>query len=217
MIKIDVTADVARLRATLDDLGRRQLPFAASLALSRTARRAQQDLTRALPTIFAAKGYEPTPFTRRAIGMSPARKSNLVAEVFVKRQQARYLAIEETGGVRVRAPGAPVLTPVDIARNAYGNIPRGLLRKLASDPESYFLGTVHGVYGLWERVSAPGSGGRHILRTARGLRLLVAFRQQATYRPRFGFYERVAASVEANFLPALSAGMQRAIATAVRH
>jgi hypothetical protein len=61
------------------------------------------------------------------------------------------------------------------------------------------------------------SGQRHALRSGRGLRLLVAFREHATYRPRFRFGSHVRASVEANFLPALEAGMRKAIATSIRH
>ncbi len=117
--------------------------------------------------------------------------------------------------MRVRAPGAPVLTPVDIATNLYGNIPHGLVRKLAADPENYFIGRVRGAYGLWERVAGPGGG--HILRTARGLRLLVAFHDRAVYRPRFGFKARVRDAVSARLLPALQAGLAKAMATAVSH
>ena len=214
---ISVKTDFQKFRRTLDTLGRQQLPYAASLALNQTARTAREDVTRALPAIFSTKGYQSVPFTMRAIGTTMARKSNLRVEIFVKRQQAKYLAIEETGGLRVRAPGAPVLTPVDVDVAAtHGNIPRGLLRKLLEEPETYFLARIRGVYGLWERVSGPGRQSTHVLRSARGLRLLVAFRERAIYRPRFGFGERVRVSAEANFVPALEVGMAKAIATAIR-
>lgn len=214
MIRITSTADFRRIERALDDFGRRQLPYAGSLALNQTARLARDELTRALPAIFSAKGRPPTPFTMRAIGTTAARKTDLRVEIFVKRDQAKYLAIEETGGVRVRAPGAPVLTPVDVAVNPYGNIPRGLLRQLLAEPETYFIGRVRGVYGLWERIRKPGQ--RHVLRAGRGLRLLIAFRDEAKYRPRFGFEERTRRSVEANLMPALRDGVARALATAFR-
>lgn len=212
---VSVSTDFARFGATLDRLGREQLPYAAALALNSTARTAREAVTRELPAIFDAKGAPPTPFTMRAIGTAAARKNNLTAEVFVKDQQAKYLRIEEFGGTRVSKPGSPVLIPVDVARNAYGNIPRGLLRKLLADPESYFLGRARGIYGLWERAGTTGAGG-HVLRSQRGLRLLVAFRERASYRPRFGFGERVRRSVVATFLPALQAGLGRAMATSIR-
>ncbi|HEY3909463.1 MAG TPA: hypothetical protein VGM07_06190 [Stellaceae bacterium] len=213
MITLRTTNDFARLGRALDAFGRQQLPYAAALALTATARAAQQEVTRNLPAIFSAKG-PPTPFTKQAIGFSPARKANLAAAVFVKRQHAKYLLIEETGGVRVRAPGAPVLVPVDVKRNDYGNIPRNLLRKLLEEPETYFIGRARGFYGLWERTRRPGQS--HVLRTGRGLRLLVAFREEAKYRPRFGFEEQVRRSIDANLMPALQAGVEKALATAFR-
>lgn len=205
---VSVSSDIWRFRETLTELQRKQLPYANVLAINRTARLAQQSLTRALPAIFSKKGA-PTPFTRRSIGMTGARKTNPAANVFVKRVQARYLGIEETGGSVSRAPGAPILTPVDASLNPYGNIPKGMLQFWRANPKRFFVGEVRGVYGAWERISAKGGA-------PRGLKLLVAFRQRARYAPRFGFQDHIAASVRVNFLPALSAGMARAMATARR-
>ncbi len=64
-----------------------------------------------------------------------------------------------------------------------------------------------------ERIGSDGPGGG----VPRGVKLLVAFRSRARYRPRFGFQDHIAASTHVNFLPALSAGMARAMATAIRH
>ena len=81
---------------------------------------------------------------------------------------------------------------------------------------------VRGVYGLWERLDRPGvSGGSTgprggILTHRGGLRLIAAFRDRASYRPKLGFQKHTAASVRANFLPALRAGMARALETAFR-
>ncbi len=159
MAVVSIRHDFWRFSQTLDDLQRKQLPFATALALNRTARFAQQSLTRALPSIFAKKGA-PTPFTMRAIGMTPARKSNLRAEIFVKRIQARYLGIEETGGAVSRAPGAPILTPVDARLNTYGNLPKGMLQRWKANPRRYFIGEVRGVYGAWgaDRIGRPRRG-----------------------------------------------------------
>lgn len=197
---ISVETDLWRFRQTLDDLGRKQLPYAAVLALNETARFAAGELTRALPAIFERA----TPFTRRAIGVKGARKNNPRAEIFVKRLQARYLGIEETGGSRSWSPGAPILTPVNVRLNAYKNIPRGTLRKLLADPKRYFLGEVHGAYGVWERLAKDR------------VRLVVALRPRGTWRAKFGFGRRVDRAVAERFVPALSRGLAKAMATAVR-
>lgn len=197
---ISIRRDVDRFRATLDDLGKQQLPFATSLALNKTARTAAYDITRQMPAIFD----RPTPFTLHAIGVTPSRKTNLRATIFVKRLQAKYLAAEETGATRTASPGEPILTPVDLPTNAYGNIPRNTVRRLLRNPQKYFLGTIKGVYGLWQR------GPMH------SIKLLIAFHRRATWKPRFAFRARVEASAALTFATNLSAGMARAIATAVR-
>lgn len=163
---LSVQNDLWRFRETLNELERRQLPFAQVLAVNRTARLAQQSLSRALPGIFAKKGA-PTPFTLRAVGMTTARKSSPVASVFIKRVQARYLGIEETGGDVTRAAGKPILTPVDASLNPFGNIPKGMLQRWKSNPRRYFIGQVRGVYGVWERTGLGGPRGG----TPRGLKL----------------------------------------------
>jgi hypothetical protein len=202
---VSVETDFWRFRRTLDKLAQREMPFAAVLALNATARAAAQDVTRELPAIFHQKG-RPTPFTKRAIGSQGARKSNLRAQVFVKRQQQKYLLPEEEGASRGWAPGAPILVPVPggIRVNAYGNIPRGLVHRLLADRKHYFLGRVRGVMGVWQRL---GHG---------RVRLMAALRERATWRAKFGFQQHVAASVGVHFLPALSAGLARAIATSLR-
>jgi hypothetical protein len=216
-----VRSDLERFRAGLNKFERTQLPFATALAINTTARAAVDSMTRELPEIFRKKGAI-TPFTRRAIGWSPAKAKNLRAAVFVKRKQAEYLKIEETGGSVARAPGAPILTPVHARLNVYGNLPQGVIRRAVEAAPLYFLGSVRGVYGLWERldrtgVSGGSTGPRGGIYTHRGaLRLIAAFRGRASYRPKFGFQEHMAASVRANFLPALRAGMARALETAFR-
>lgn len=197
---VSVRVETERFRRTLDDLGRQQLPFATSLAINKTARTAAYDITRQMPAIFD----RPTPFTLHAIGVTSSTKHNLRAEIFVKRLQAKYLLPEETGATRSERPGEPILTPVDAKTNAYGNLPRGMIRRLLNNPQKYFLGTVKGVYGLWQR------GPMH------SIRLLVAFRRRATWKPRFAFRERVAASVNLTFATNLREGLARAIATAIR-
>jgi hypothetical protein len=195
-----VRLDVDRFRRTLDDLGKQQLPYATSLAINKTARTAAYDVTRQMPAIFD----RPTPFTLQAIGVKPSRKRDLRAEVFVKRLQAKYLLPEETGATRTWHQGDPILTPADLKTNTYGNIPRGALRRLKLDPKRYFFGSIKGIYGLWQR------GPMH------SIKLLVAFRNRATWKPRFAFRERVAASVRLTIGPALRESMARAIATARR-
>jgi len=210
-----VKENISRFCETLTKFQRQQLPYAAVLAVNQTARLARQSLTRELPGIFSGKG-PPTRFTRIAMDMTPARAASrskgtasTAAVVFVKPIQAGYLGIEETGGTRDRAPGKPILTPVDAKLNVYGNIPKDKLAFWRSHPERYFIGAIRGVYGAWERIKAGKRA------KVAHLKLLVAFRDHARYHPKFGFQEHVAASVKVNFMPALSAALARAMKNAI--
>jgi len=200
-VRVSVRSDWRAFRDQVEGLRKDQLPFATARALTETAKAAQREVTAALPSIFD----RPTPFTMQAIGITAARKTDLRALVFVKDVQARYLRLEETGGERVQKPGAPVLPPVDVPLNAFGNIPRGLLKKLKGKKRGQvFVGTVKGVYGFWQR------GPLH------SIRLLAAFRPRARYQPRFHFITRVQAVAARVFLPTLARTYADALRTARR-
>lgn len=195
MIRVSVHADVKAISAQLDQVARKQIPFATAQALTAVAKAAQAKVTRDLPTIFD----RPTPFTLRAVGVTSATKASQTAVVFIKPVQAAYLGIEETGGTRLPSRTALVL-PGSIRLNAYGNIPKGALAR-AKARRNVFVGQVHGVGGFWQR----GKG---------GLKLLVAFKARATYKPRFGFAANVTAVVRSEIAGAMRDALARALATA---
>src|SRR4051794_26909518 len=93
-MQIRVAADIRKATRYLDDAAKRQVPFATAKALTATADAARIAVTRSLPHVLD----RPTPFTLRSVRISPARKSDLTARVFVMDKQAEYLAIQETGG-----------------------------------------------------------------------------------------------------------------------
>lgn len=199
MITIKVATDVAKLTSHLRDIEQRQIPFATATALTAVAKHAQASITAQLPSIFD----RPTPFTMRAIGMTPARKSDLTATVLVRPLQARYLELEETGGFRTSVSGKSLPEPIAIPTNAYGNIPRGKIAQLATKP-GYFIGTIKGVKGLYQR---PKRG---------AMRLLARFVTGWSIKPKFRFAERVGIDVRATLPAAMRAALDKALSTARR-
>lgn len=105
-ILIRLRSNGARLRARLSSVGRKQLPFAATRALTWMAKSAEKAVAVRLARVLD----RPKPFTLRALGSQSARKSKLRARVFLKRRRgegraaAIYLAALDTGGAR-RAKG----------------------------------------------------------------------------------------------------------------
>lgn len=174
--------DFVRLDNLLRELPR-QMPFAIASTLTALAKDGQAAANDEIDKVFD----RPVPFTRRSVGITPARKSNLVAAVFVKDIQAQYLGIQVTGGTRLPKSGSPIIVPVQIRLNQAGNIPRGKLKRELAKPTTFVVGK-----------NAKGEGARlppgiyqRPKRTKRGkagkTKMLVAFEPKARYRRRFPF------------------------------
>jgi hypothetical protein len=199
MSDIEVRADFRPLTRSLDEVAQRQVPFATARALTDMANAAAVANRRALPSIFD----RPTPFTLNSIAVQPAKKSDLVARVFVKAKQAEYLALEETGGVR-RPEKRALIMPKAVQRNAFGNIPRRGLAALKKRKDVFVGKTENGVGGFFRRLES----GR--------LQPLALFIGAANYKPRFGFKARVIKVAQATMVPAFRQALAKAIATARR-
>jgi hypothetical protein len=197
MIQINVSADIEKATRHLTALEKRHIPFATALALTEVAKHAQATVTAQLPSIFD----RPTPFTLRAIGMTPATKTNQTATVLVKPLQAEYLNLEETGGERTARSGKSLPEPAAIGLNQYGNIARNKIAQLVGKP-GYFIGTVKGVRGLYKR---PVKG------KAGPLQLMARFVPGWSIKPVFHFKDRVAADVARTLPGAMKRALDRAI------
>ncbi len=109
VFKLTHNADV--LAATLDDLTRRQLPFATALALTKTARAAQRRMQNRMPQVFNLRRTEA--LFRNAVKSKPATKRDLVADVRIEGPQSgaisadarvrRMILRHEEGGVHISA------------------------------------------------------------------------------------------------------------------
>lgn len=205
-----MTVDTSRAMKKLSGV-EKQVNFATARALTLTAKDAQKELTQDLPEIFE----DPTPFTKRGLAIIPANKVNLQAFVFVKDIQAGYLARQQVGGQRRPRPGSPILLPVRLRTNRYGNIARGRIAREKAKPNVFFVSgrrkrTKHLPPGIYQR---PKSSGRRRRRPA-GLKLLVALEQRAQYRPRFQMHERVGRVVLKRFPDHFNDSLRSALASA---
>lgn len=232
-LTISVRHDYHRIEAALTDLHRRQLPFATAAALTDAARAAQSAVTAELPEIFD----RPIPFTMKAIGMSPAHKADLTAEVFVKRTQAEYLYREEVGGTRTGAenthsPSTALILPSKIKLNAYGNLPFGALKRLVAEADEKREQTAKQLrrkkktdaarpnrdkgifYMAGKSPWGAGPGGFFKRLPGHKLQRLLSFEPSATYKPRFGFRARVQVAATQAFATSFAKRLREAIATA---
>ena len=91
MLKLDVTADVAKATEHLSDLAEKHIPNAVAKALTRTAFDARDAVRDGLTERFNLR----RPWISRGIGVTPAKPSTLMAEVW---SRDRFMAAQETGG-----------------------------------------------------------------------------------------------------------------------
>jgi len=178
---ISTQLDVSAAIRDLDDRQRNQIPFAMSQAINDTVaegrEQAQQGMRRDLD--------RPTPWTQRGVLFRRSSKRNLQGAIYIAPNRWEYLQYQIEGGTeRPRRRFIPIGLG---RRNKYGNIPgwRTKISKLLAKPD-HFQAEINGTVGIWQR-------------RRRGLKLVVAFRKQATYQPRWRFFRRAEKHVEKRF------------------
>lgn len=221
-VRIDVRRGLKELSRDFDAFRQKQLPFAASMALTSVANLVKDAETKALEETFD----KPTPFTMRAFGVKPARKSNLVATVYARDIQAKYLEpyADSGSGMQVLGDKKGILAPKAIPLNAYGNIPKGKLAALKGRPD-IFIGQIttkdrRVVNGVWQRPTPTpakgqkgGKGSRLANRTGK-LKLLIQFEDPRPVKPRLHYGPRAEDVVRKHLIPEFKAALDRAMATA---
>ncbi len=194
-MKISVRSNVKEASAQLSRIKRNQIAFASAVALTKTAEFTAVNLNNDTRKYF----QNPTPFTQRAFRFKRATKRNQTALVFAAPIQDEYLRFAVFGGTR-RPRGRALVLPVGIRLNRYGNIARGRVRRLLARRDT-FSGTIRGVAGIWQR-------------TRKGLKLLIAYEEQARYEKRFPVLRLTEQYVARAFPPFFDRALKRALATA---
>ena len=199
MRMISIEADERQMRQAMGGLAK-QVRFAAAVALTRTAKDAQEKVRRQLPERFTVR----TGWVAKGIRTRSARKNNLEAAVIVLDE---FMALQETGGMRTSRSGKALAVPVG-ARPT----PRSITRpskfpgRLLQKPR-HFIAAFHNdpqTHAVWRR------GGRK----GRKLKLMYAFADQVRLKPRFGFLDAVKEVAKARFQENFNEAMQEALVSA---
>ena len=205
---ISVKADTKEITKFLL-IGRKQIPYATSVALNQTAFDVRTSLQRLLPRFID----RPTKATTKSVQVQQSNKRNLVATVgFVgkgfrttkwNKSPAEIMAKHITGGTRKPNKRA-IAVPVSLKKNQYGNIPRNKITKLLSDKTKYFSGVPKGRSnaGIYERQK-------------KGLKMLVAWEPKANYQGgRFPFRRIATNTVNKRYKKRFNAALKNALLTA---
>lgn len=196
-MQISFESNLRQVERDLSDVARRQVPFATSLALNDLVQEIQKEETERLDRVLD----RPTPFTRKAYAVRRSTKASLAARVYAKPIQAAYLATLEEGGTKT-PKGRALVLPQRLRVNAYGNLPKGTIRRQLSAPAT-FSGTPKG-----------GRGGPGIYKRQRGrLIKLISYTARARYAPRLGFHRSAERIALARFPALFEAALVRAFAS----
>jgi hypothetical protein len=138
--------------------------------------------------------------------------------VFIRPEVAKYLEPFEVGGSHVLS-GRALLDPVNARLDQYGQLPKGSLQRMLARPDT-FVGTVHGVRGIWQRVlltkAARGRANRLGQAIVHHVRLLIRFGNPVQVNKRLNFHQRAIATVQSGFAAAFNSSLARAISTALK-
>lgn len=166
MIKLDVTADVAKATEHLSDLAEKHVPNAAAKALTRTAFDARDAVRDGLPERFNLR----RPWISRGIGVTPAKPRTLMAEVW---SRDRFMVAQESGGTKTGKLAIPV---GPMAQTAQSRV----------IPKSQWPGQVMAKKNVFYR-----AGSVFERRDEKRILTLYLLRQQQKVEPRFGIAETV--------------------------
>jgi len=214
-------ANLSDLRNTLGGI-RKQIPFAAAQALTSVARQIEQGEKKGLQLQL----QNPRPFTVNAVRSTAARKTNLMAKVFVMDTAASYLDPFEFGGLH-KLNGKALLNPKNVRLNKFGNLARNKMAQLKSNPND-FIGTAatkdgQKINGVWQRKKykkvgkrkkRSPNGTRREARKMRPPKLLIRFGNALEVKEHLNYFDRANKMAEALMPSALSQAMAEALRTA---
>ncbi len=195
-MRISIQSNLKKLTKNLNNIQKKQIPFATAKALTATAIEARAAAKKAM----VSKLDRPTPWTVRGVLYEKATKHNLKSAVYIKDDRARYLKWQISGGTR-KARNKALLIPGNIKLNKYGNLPRNRVAKLRAK-DNVFSGKVDGVGGIYQRYKRKAP------------KLLVSFEKQVKYGVKYPFGKIVKGSVRRNFEKNFSNALAQALKTA---
>ncbi|MDZ5647168.1 hypothetical protein [Nitrospirillum sp. BR 11828] len=208
MLQIDVSSSIDQAVSLLRAFDPEQLPYAVALALTNTAKDAQEAVRASMPAHFTLR----RDWVVQGIRIVPATKQLPVAMVYSRDQ---FMALQETGGLKIPhgkhiAIPLPAVRPTPTALIAKDDLPRNILPTLRAKG------------GGLTAVVTMKNGHKFIARLRNGagkgnrLDLLYYLVDDATLKPRLGLEDITRKVVDRRFVQHLDAALTQAMRTARR-
>ncbi len=201
MISISIKSDIEKALKKLNDVQKKQVPFAVAKGLTLTAQQVKAEEEDQLKR----DTDRPIPFTQRAFYVLRATKASPVAVIGIKDIQGGYLSNLVEGGTR-KPKRKALIAPADIKLNTYGNIPKNKIKALMRRSDT-FTGTIGRTSGIWQHVGKNGKPKRQV-------KLLVRFKDEQRYKRQFDFYGAARRVVALRLTGNIDAALNEALRTA---
>ena len=243
MIELNVKADVKEATMWLNDIQRKQIPFATSVALNKTANGVQASLGKAM-NVFD----RPKPVTKKGIYVVRSTKAKLTAVVGLKSRSsgaapvAEYLAPNIAGTRRMDKRSESLLKIIgvvpkgkqtrpgpDARLDSYGNMSRGQIVQIISYFRAFggirTSGRGRSFETQSEALNAPTKRKRSSAsmfvtpigiweRKGRAAKLLVTFTEPQAYSKKYDFDRVARTAAERKFDANFREALSNALATA---
>lgn len=194
-MQVNVKTNIKEITKWTTSVQKKQIPFATANAINQTLFQLKKEMAKQT----VKKLDNPTPFTQKGFLVDKAKKTKLFGSLYAKKEVAEYLQYQVEGGTR--ASGKKFAIPTKNAKlNKYGNIPNkkaGVVKK-----KNQKIMTIKGMTGVYET---------HKDRT---LKLIIAFKNSATYKIKFPFYVIAQKFSQSKFNKNFINAMNRALKTA---
>lgn len=217
MIQIDI--DTKQIERIVGAVNSRQLPFAAALALTQTAKDAQASVRASMPAKFTLRRQ----WIVNGIRIKPANKTTLEAWVYSK---DAFMARQEKGGIKTGKAGGGDFTSSSVAEANKGVRARPAGGRVAIPTDNVLRNKSDIIRksdlpaGLGKKAFVMGRGATQVLARRfskgkrAGLQILYVLKASTHIKPRLGLEDITTKVVERRFAMHFNSAFEQAIRTA---
>lgn len=199
-MNINIKADIKPINRKLNSLQKKQIPFATSKAINKTAFQTRRQLQKDMDSTFR-KGA--TAFTKRGVLVNKSHKTNLVGNVYINKEQSKYIEKQVFGGIRSESYAIPIPFRDRVRLSKQGNLTKSKFKSLVNNKNNKIL-EINNVKGLYE-----------VKKNTKPKLLVALNKRSVSYsNPKFKFFALGRRSVNKFFLKNYKKELREAIRTA---
>ena len=181
-MQIKVKDNIKEFTKGLNNVQKKQIPFALSVAINNTLFDMKKTNERKIDTIFEGGA---TRYTKRQFRFKKSTKRDPVGIFFITKEGEQYLKYQIDGGIRTPR-GSAVIVPFkkNVRLNKFGNLSKAKSPQALLAKNNVFSANIKGVGGIYQRSKYMKS-----IQNSK-VKLLLAYEDQTNYtNPRYPFYE----------------------------